>query len=88
MKTFFQTHRWKIIILLLAICALPILCSQLQTTQKEPEDVIVYVTRTGAKYHRASCRSLRYSKIPMTLKEAAKSYTPCRICDPPLLIEK
>ena len=33
----------------------------------------VYVTRTGAKYHRESCSSLRSSKIEMTLAEAAAS---------------
>jgi hypothetical protein len=38
--------------------------------QARPTD-IVYVTRTGAKYHRQYCRSLSHSKIPMTLKEAS-----------------
>jgi hypothetical protein len=45
----------------------------------------VYVTRTGAKYHRAGCRSLARSRIPMSLKEAAGRYGPCSICRPPLL---
>ena len=46
-------------------------------------DVIVYVTRTGAKYHRASCRYLAKSSIPMPLKEAKQRYTPCSVCNPP-----
>ena len=33
----------------------------------------VYVTRTGSKYHRDSCSSLRSSKIEMPLAEAAAS---------------
>lgn len=44
----------------------------------------VYVTRTGAKYHRASCSSLAKSKIEMPLKEAAARYGPCKNCKPPV----
>jgi hypothetical protein len=44
----------------------------------------VYVTRTGTKYHRASCSSLRSSKIEMPLVDAAVRYGPCAICRPPL----
>lgn len=45
----------------------------------------VYVTRTGSKYHRAGCRSLSRSQIPMTLKEASARYGACSICRPPVL---
>lgn len=45
----------------------------------------VYVTRTGAKYHRDGCRHLSRSRIPMTLKEAAASYGACSVCRPPAL---
>ena len=44
----------------------------------------VYVTRTGAKYHRASCSSLRASKIEMPLAEAASKYGPSGNCKPPV----
>ena len=44
----------------------------------------VYVTRTGQKYHRASCTSLRSSKIEMPLAEAAARYGACKICRPPV----
>jgi hypothetical protein len=44
----------------------------------------VYVTRTGEKYHRASCSSLRSSKIEMPLAEAAARYGACKICRPPV----
>lgn len=45
---------------------------------------IVYVTKTGVKYHRGYCRYLRRSKIPMKLREAAAAgYTPCKVCRPP-----
>ena len=43
----------------------------------------VYVTRTGAKYHRGDCKWLQYSKIPISLEEAKQQYGPCRTCNPP-----
>lgn len=46
---------------------------------------IVYVTRTGTKYHLASCKSLKSSVIPMSLAEACQHYDPCSICSPPAL---
>lgn len=48
------------------------------------QDITVYGTRTGKKYHLDGCRSLGKSKIPMTLSDAkAKGLTPCSICNPP-----
>jgi micrococcal nuclease len=44
---------------------------------------IVYITKTGSKYHRAGCRYLSKSAIPITRQEAiAKGYTPCSVCKP------
>ena len=43
----------------------------------------VYVTRTGKKYHRASCSSLRRSKISISLADAKQRYGPCGRCNPP-----
>jgi len=42
----------------------------------------VFVTRTGKKYHRADCSSLRRSKIPISLAEAKQRYGPCGRCNP------
>lgn len=50
---------------------------------EETKEIIVYVTKTGAKYHTSSCRYLSKSKIPISLKNAKLSYTPCKVCDPP-----
>lgn len=42
----------------------------------------VYVTRTGTKYHKRTCRYLK-SVIPMTLTEAIdKGYDGCSFCYP------
>jgi hypothetical protein len=43
----------------------------------------VYITKTGKKYHRAGCRSLSRSSIPIGRKDAqARGYTPCSVCKP------
>ena len=48
------------------------------------EDNIVYITRSGKKYHREGCSSLKLSKIPIFLDEACKrKYAPCSRCNPP-----
>ena len=58
----------------------------LQEPEKVPQvSQIVYVTRTGSKYHAAGCRYLSRSRIPMALEDAAKRYGPCSVCSPPLL---
>ena len=47
------------------------------------EEIIVYVTRTGKKYHTRSCRYGKRSNRPLTLDEARRKYDPCKICKPP-----
>jgi len=50
----------------------------------EPEANIVFITRTGIRYHKESCRYLRKSKIPIEIEGAKKGgYTPCKVCKPP-----
>lgn len=49
----------------------------------DPGNQTVYVIRTGSKYHKAGCRHLRRSAIPMKLKDAAINYAPCSVCKPP-----
>jgi competence protein ComEC len=48
------------------------------------DDITVYITKTGSKYHREGCSSLRTSSIPISLSEAKqRGYEPCKICKPP-----
>jgi hypothetical protein len=55
-----------------------------QQQQPQTKEQTVYVTKTGKKYHLATCRFLSKSKIPMSLKDAkAKGFTACSICKPP-----
>lgn len=54
-------------------------------SEPRQREATVYVTKTGAKYHRDGCQYLRQSKIPMPLSEAVKWYDPCSRCRPPTL---
>ena len=52
-----------------------------KSTEKKSD--VVYVTKTGKKYHRGNCSSLSKSKIEIPLKEAREKYEPCKRCNPP-----
>lgn len=44
---------------------------------------VVYITKTGTKYHTKNCRYLRSSSIKTTVKDAkSKGLTPCSVCHP------
>ena len=52
------------------------------SADKTFDNTMVYVTRTGAKYHRDGCRYLKSSKIPISLTDAKKQYSSCSVCKP------
>jgi hypothetical protein len=71
-------------LLLFAPAATPLAQQPAQQKQSQPKEQTVYVTRTGKKYHRAGCRYLSHSSIPISLKDAqARGYEPCEVCRPP-----
>lgn len=48
------------------------------------DEIYVYVTDTGKKYHREHCSYLKSSKKRISLREAKeRGYTPCSRCIPP-----
>lgn len=54
-----------------------------ESLQQDKIETIVYVTKSGTKYHRDGCGYLKKSKIPISLEDAeAKGYTPCSKCNP------
>ena len=66
-----------------ALEALSTIQDDLAFAAADPETV-VYITKTGEKYHRRSCRYLSKSKIKATLKKAKRrGYEPCKVCKPP-----
>lgn len=59
--------------------------NQQQTSNTAILETIVYITASGSKYHRAGCKYLSKSSIPIKLKDAiARGYTPCSVCNPPV----
>lgn len=61
----------------------PVLVGGSPIVDETPQEVTVYVTRTGVKYHLSSCSSLRYSKEPISLAKAKQQYGACSRCNPP-----
>lgn len=52
-------------------------------SEEDHQQVTVYVTKSGAKYHRSSCQFLSKSKISISLAAAKARYGPCSVCKPP-----
>lgn len=74
--------RWLAALLVLSLVLLASCSAPASPSAKQ--QVTVYITATGHKYHRDGCRYLSRSKIPVTLEEAqAEGYTPCSVCKPP-----
>ncbi|HEX8072894.1 MAG TPA: hypothetical protein VF546_23310 [Pyrinomonadaceae bacterium] len=64
--------------------ATPVPTPRQRPAVEQPKEVTVYITRTGAKYHRDGCQYLSRSRIPIPLSEAqAQGYEPCKVCHPP-----
>lgn len=81
-------------ILLIALLVLAVGCnslpSQQAATRHEPaaqsqqNELTVYITNTGKRYHVSTCRHLQSSKHAISLSDAKRrGYTPCKVCQPP-----
>jgi micrococcal nuclease len=52
------------------------------------EDITVYITKTGKKYHLSGCSSLSKSKIPISLSDAISAgFGPYGNCKPPTSVD-
>ena len=59
----------------------PTILAQSRNSAEQQKECTVYITRTGARYHKAGCRYLRYSQFAVTRSEAlSRGYTPCKVC--------
>jgi hypothetical protein len=76
-----------LILLVAALCCGPATITAqapVPAPQNQKQEQTVYITKTGKKYHRASCRYLSRSKISTSLKDAkANGFTACSVCRPP-----
>ena len=77
------TRWWKRIALTLGVVFI-LTCSSLLWLWPDPPEPIVYITRTGKKYHTYNCEVLEEPhvkyKLAMYFDEAEKNYDPCGIC--------
>ena len=75
------------LIIAIILCCAFILTSCVDDKPDSSENihsVTVYITETGAKYHRSGCQYLSKSCIPIDLEDAKdRGYTPCSKCNPP-----
>ena len=59
-------------------------CDKPSNSSNQDTQITVYITKTGEKYHKSSCRYLSKSKISISLKDAKEQgLTPCSVCKPP-----
>lgn len=76
---------WKRLALAFALAFLISCVSVFLLWRKPPPEPVVYITRTGEKYHTYDCEVLRKyatEKFAILLDKAEKDYDPCRICSP------
>ncbi|MCR4692035.1 MAG: DNA/RNA non-specific endonuclease [Lachnospiraceae bacterium] len=46
-------------------------------------DDVVYIPKSGKKYHRENCRTLKKTKTPISREEAiSRGYEACKVCNP------
>ncbi len=60
----------------------PTTVTTVQTQAKEvaKEEKVCYVTNTGSKFHKVTCKTLLKSKIEIKLVDAMLKYEPCKNC--------
>lgn len=70
----------KLIILLLAMSVCTFAFTQNGNENKD--DITVYVTKTGKKFHSKNCTYLNGNGIQKKFSEVKNSHTPCSKCNP------
>ena len=68
---------------MLLIAIIPILLAAVvyEHTSQKADEPVVYIGKTGSKYHKANCPTLNGNGIPIDKQEAEKlGIEPCKIC--------
>ena len=77
---------WKRIALAFALAFLISFGSVFLAWRKPPPEPVVYITRTGKKYHTYDCEFLKEheikDKFAIYLDKAQEDYGPCGVCNP------
>ena len=79
------TRQWKQIATAFALAFVLAVGSVFLVWRKPPPEPVVYITRTGKKYHTYDCSFLKQyaeGKFAILLDKAEKDYAPCGICNP------
>lgn len=73
-------HRNKVLMLLVVFMVLvPVYVGSKQSTNVQT----VFITKSGDKYHRDSCKFVAKTRIPITLEQAlGRGYQACKVCKP------
>jgi len=53
-----------------------------EKTNETNDDITVYITKTGSKYHSENCSYLNGNGISKKLSEVKEKYSPCSKCNP------
>lgn len=67
--------------LLIAIILIPLAAVVYEHTSQKAVEPVVYIGKTGSKYHKANCPTLNGNGIPVDLEDALNmGKEPCKIC--------
>ncbi len=53
-----------------------------ESAKEKSEDITVFITKSGKKYHSQNCTYLKGGGISKKLSEVKDSYSPCSKCNP------
>lgn len=60
-----------------------------KVSSSEADNIYVYITNEGEKYHNDDCQYLKHSKNEISLSTAVElDYSPCLVCVPPEIENK
>lgn len=55
----------------------------LNNMQTNSDNRTVYITKTGVKYHKAGCDTMKSTPYKITVSQAdSRGYAPCKVCNP------
>jgi len=69
------------------ILTIIIICTISVISFADEEEIIVFITRTGDRYHIESCRYARNSTSIILTEAISNGYIPCITCSPPTIEE-
>jgi predicted small secreted protein len=73
----------KVLLILFVLLVSNPLFFNCKNTVNNADTDIVYITKTGDKFHRSSCHYLSKSKISISRDDAISAgYTACSVCKP------